>query len=125
MVKKILPLAALAMTLGMASAPAKAAVRFGIGIAPPVYTAPAPYVDPYAYPDPYAYSYPYYPGYYDYYAAPVYPYVYGGFGWGGGHVDHDRGFRGGNAFHGGNTFHGGGSFRSGGSFHGGGGGHRR
>jgi hypothetical protein len=82
MLKKIaLPVVALAVLLMVASAPAQAAVRFGITVGPPVYTYPAPY-----YQDPYAY------GYNNYYSYPapayVYPYSYGySFG---GRWDHDR-----------------------------------
>ena len=74
MLKKIaLPVVALVGLLFLASAPAKAAVQFGITVGPPVYTYPAyPY-----YSDPYAYSYAY-PYSYNYYVAPaprfVYPY---------------------------------------------------
>ena len=72
MLKKLaLPVVALAVFLILASAPAKAAVRFGITVGPPVYTYPAyPY-----YQDPYAYSYAY-PYNYNYYYAPVPTYVY-------------------------------------------------
>ena len=77
MLKKIaLPVVALVALMILASAPAKAAVRFGITVGPPVYTYPAypyyqdpyaaPYVDPYAYP----YSYNYYT------PAPTYVYPY-------------------------------------------------
>ena len=75
MLKKIaLPVVALVAMLILASAPAQAAVRFGITIGPPVYTYPA-------YPDPYAYSYDYadpyvYPGYNYYAPAPTYVYPY-------------------------------------------------
>jgi hypothetical protein len=76
MLKKIaLPVVALVALLILASAPAKAAVRFGITVGPPVYTYPAypyyqdPYVTPYV--DPYAYSYNYY-----YTPAPTYVYPY-------------------------------------------------
>jgi hypothetical protein len=93
MLKKLaLPVVALAVMLILSSAPAKAAVQFGITVGPsPVYTYPAYpyYYDPYV--DPYAYSYvaPYY-----YAPAPVYTYPSLGFGFGfGGHHDrdHDRG----------------------------------
>jgi hypothetical protein len=88
MLKKLaLPVVALAMILILTSAPAKAAVRFGVTIGPPVYTYPAypyysaPYVDPYYAPN--------------YYYAPAPAYVYPspsfGFGWSSGHRDHDRG----------------------------------
>ena len=128
MLKKIaLPVVALVVMLILASAPAKAAVRFGVTVGPPVYTYPA---NPY-YPDPYVDPYvdPYYAP--NYYYAPA-PYVYPsyGFGWGG-HGDHDRFERGGHEFRG-SVGHerggfGGGAFRGGGGggFHGGGGGHRR
>ena len=95
--KMVLPMAAFAMALALTSAPAQAAVRFGISVGP-VYTypVPAPYVAPIPVPyaDPYAYGYPY-PNYYAY-PAPVYRY-------GGherlverghefrGHGEHDRG----------------------------------
>src|SRR5689334_10292400 len=76
MLRKIaLPVVALAVFLMLASAPAKAAVRFGITVGPPVYTYPAyPYADPYAY----QYASPYDYNYNNYYYAPaprfVYPY---------------------------------------------------
>ena len=80
MLKKIaLPVVALFALLILASAPAKAAVRFGITVGPPVYTYPVyPYYsNPYAY----SYAYPYTPdSYNNYYYAPapryVYPYGY-------------------------------------------------
>jgi hypothetical protein len=88
MLKKIaLPVVALVVMLILASAPAKAAVQFGVTVGPPVYTYPAypnysgPYYDPYA--DPYAA-----PNYY-YAPAPAYVYPNFGFGWGG-HGDHER-----------------------------------
>ena len=121
MLKKTgLPMVAFIAGLAFASVPAKAAVRFGVTIAPPVYSYPAPYVDPYV--DPYAY-----PGYYDYYAAPapVYPYSYGWGGYGG-HYDRDRGehFRGGDRGFEGRGSSGGHAFQGGGRGFGGGG-HRR
>jgi hypothetical protein len=106
MLKKIaLPVVALVVMLILASAPAKAAVRFGVTVGPPVYTYPAYPYDPYAYANPYADPYAY-PGYYDnyYYApAPAYAYPYfsygyrGGFGHGGHELQEHRvpAFRGG------------------------------
>ena len=93
MLKKLaLPVVALAVMLILSSAPAKAAVQFGITVGPsPVYTYPAyPY-----YPNTYAapYAYPYVAPDYYYAPAPVYTYpsVGFGFGFGGHHDDHDRG----------------------------------
>jgi hypothetical protein len=120
MLKKLaLPVIALVMLLSMASAPAQAAVRFGVTIGPsPVYTYPA---YPYSY-DPYAPAYvdPYYatPNYY-YAPAPVYVAPSFSFGWGGGHRDHDRYEYRGNNFRG-HDDHGRGNFNGG--THGG---HRR
>src|SRR5262249_23498521 len=113
MLKKIaLPVVALVVMLILASAPAKAAVRFGVTVGPPVYTYPAypyypnPYVDPY-----------YVPNYY--YAPAPYAYPSFGFGWGGGHERFEHGgheFRGPvgherSGFHGGGAVHGGGGHR--------------
>ena len=81
MLKKIvLPVVALVVMLILASAPAKAAVKFGITIGPPVYTYPAyPYYsDPYVYPN-YNYSYP----------APARVYPYFRYNWDS-HRDHER-----------------------------------
>ena len=90
---------------------ASAAVRFGVVVGGPVYTAPAPV---YSYPDPYADPYYSYPPSYGYgYVAPApvysYPYSYGyGYYGGYGYRDHyrdydrryDRGYRGGYGFRG-------------------------
>ena len=82
MLKKIaLPVVALVVMLILASAPAKAAVRFGVTVGPPVYTYPAYPYDPYAYANPYADPYAY-PGYYDYYYAPAPVYAYPSFSYG-------------------------------------------
>ena len=95
MLKKIgLPLMALAGMLTFVTPPkADARIRFGVVIGGPVYTAPV---------DPYAYSYPYSPYGSGYYAQPAYPYGYGygydapyygaysGYGYGGGHWEHER-----------------------------------
>ena len=98
MLKKLaLPVVALVAILIMTSAPAQAAVRFGITVGPPVYTYPAvPYASPYY--DPYVD--PYYDPYYVA-PAPVYTYPSVGFGYYGGgyrghddHVEHGRTFRG-------------------------------
>jgi hypothetical protein len=71
--------------LSVASAPAKAAVRFGVTIGAPVYTYPAypTYPAPYVAPDSY---------YAPYYApAPAYTYPPSiGFGFGWDHRDHER-----------------------------------
>jgi hypothetical protein len=78
MLKKIaLPVVALLVMLILSSAPAQAAVRFGIGIGAPVYTYPAYPV----YPAPYPYVAP------NYYYAPAPAYIAPSFGfvWGGGH----------------------------------------
>src|SRR5215475_1091929 len=89
MLRKIaLPVVALVVMLILASVPAKAAVRFGITVGPPVYTYPAYPV----YPDPY-YSAPYpapyvAPGYY-YAPAPVYAAPSFGFSWGNRHRDRE------------------------------------
>jgi hypothetical protein len=104
MLKKIaLPVVALVAMLILASAPAKAAVRFGITVGPPVYTYPAYPYDPYVYANPYADPYAY-PGYYDnyYYApAPVYAYPYFSYGYrGGDHGRHEMNEHRGNAFRG-------------------------
>jgi hypothetical protein len=83
----------LVVMLLLTSAPAKAAVRFGVTVGPPVYTYPAYPYDPYAYADPYADPYAY-PGYYDnyYYApAPAYVYPYYNYRGGWGHEFHERG----------------------------------
>src|SRR5689334_7016181 len=101
MLKKLaLPVVALAAMLTMASAPAKAAVHFGISVGAPVYTYPAPvYPAPYAAPyvDPYVDPYAVAPDYY-YAPAPVYTYpsVGLGFRFGGGHerYDYGRSYRG-------------------------------
>ena len=81
MLKKLgiptLVLAALLMAV-----PAKAGVRFGVGIGGPVYAPAYPYA-PY-------YGYGYYPYGYGY----AYPYVYGGWGW-----HHGWGWRGGWGWH--------------------------
>ena len=123
MFKKLaLPVVALAAMLTMTSAPAKAAVRFGVTVGPPVYTYPAaPYVSPYY--DPYVD--PYYDPYYVA-PAPVYTYPSFGFGYYGGHRDHDDHFEHGRTFRGFEGHErGGGGFSRG--FSGGhaGGGHRR
>ena len=84
MLKKIaLPVVALVVMLILASAPAKAAVRFGITIGPPVYTYPAYPYDPHAYAAPYVdpYVYPYNSYYYAPAPAYVYPYFSYRSGW--------------------------------------------
>jgi hypothetical protein len=91
MLKKIgIPMMALAGALMFAAPhPAKAGVRFGVGIGVPVYTAPAYPVYPAPYP--YVAPAPVYPG-----PAYVAPYVGfgGGWGWGHGPVFHGRAFHG-------------------------------
>jgi uncharacterized membrane protein len=81
MLRKLLIIPALLLAATFMPTPAKAAVRFGVGIGGPVY-APA---------YPYTYSVPYY----GYYAYPTYPgpYVYGTWGWGWGRGWHGRYYR--------------------------------
>ncbi|HEY2012194.1 MAG TPA: hypothetical protein VGH38_01780 [Bryobacteraceae bacterium] len=92
----LLAMAALAAAMVFTARPADARVRFGVTIAPPVYSYPAtPYVAPYAYTDPYAgqnaypdpntYVDPYaYPAPVYTYPAPAYVAPYFSFGFGGG-----------------------------------------
>jgi hypothetical protein len=79
MLRKLLIIPALLLAAAFTPAPAKAAVRFGVGIGGPVYVPAYPYT----------YSVPYY-GYYGYRAYPA-PYFYGTWGWG--HRWHGRYYR--------------------------------
>ena len=96
--------AVLALIVLLVPAHAKAGVRFGVTVGPPVYAYPPAYAYPYPYP--YAYGYPY-PSSYYYYSAPYrYPRYYSGFYWRGGRerFEHERrefrerGFRDGRRF---------------------------
>ena len=79
MLKKLM-IPALLLGAALTAAPAKAAVRFGVGIGGPVYVPAYPYT----------YSVPYY-GYYGYPAYPrLYVYGYWGHGWHGRYYRHWR-----------------------------------